>query len=87
MEECIICLDPVLSTRYAVLNGEGEYCKYHIECLQQWVQKSNIGCLTGLPVETYSIFDNDEKSTFIIQPEDDIFDELKHCFYIFCTCF
>jgi hypothetical protein len=55
---CLICLDEI-ENQYATINSEGEVGKYHLTCLQTWFTKNPYGIISRVPVETYTIFEND----------------------------
>jgi hypothetical protein len=56
---CIICSDPI-GNCYAMINNEGETEKFHLECLESWLSHSKTGIITQIPIETYSIYENNE---------------------------
>lgn len=57
-ETCLICLEDVDYSKYAIVNHKNEDSfKYHIECLQEWFNKHvNRGVLRNIPVKSYSIY-------------------------------
>jgi len=55
--ECIICLYKISDDQpYSMLNTKYEKAKYHIECLEQWINKSHNGILTQETITSYSIY-------------------------------
>jgi hypothetical protein len=59
--ECVICMKKLNDYPYAVINKKGESGIYHVECLEQWLNKShNRGVLQEEETELYSIYHNDQ---------------------------
>lgn len=63
---CSICFNKLNDTPYAMINDTGETGKYHIQCLEQWIQKSNRGTLIDKKTDTYSIYHDDKLIEIII---------------------
>ena len=54
---CLICHHVMnIDQPYSILNSPRETSKYHVECLEQWVDVSNIGILSQEPMKSYSIY-------------------------------
>ena len=43
---------------YSIIERCSEKGKFHVQCLEQWLQKSNNGIFTQDKIETYSIYQN-----------------------------
>jgi len=55
---CLICLDPV-NDKYAKIDNISETInKYHIECIDKWLNKSGRGLFTNDQIESYNIYDS-----------------------------
>ena len=52
---CTICFED-LNHLYGMMNLRGETGQYCMACLGTWSEKSRLGCLTGLPVSSISIY-------------------------------
>lgn len=57
---CSICFYKLNDTPYAMINDPGETGKYHVQCLEQWIQKSNRGILIEKKIDSYSIYHEDK---------------------------
>ncbi len=57
--ECPICLTIIGEDEYAIIDNTAETGHYHINCLNQWTKTSNHGILSQFPIETYTIYNND----------------------------
>jgi len=57
---CGICFIKLDDVPYAMINDDGEKGKYHVHCLNQWIQKSNRGILIEQKVNSYSIYHEDK---------------------------
>jgi len=57
---CGICFVKLDDIPYAMINDDGEKGKYHIHCLDQWIQKSNRGILIEQKINSYSIYHEDK---------------------------
>lgn len=46
-DECPICYEIILKNRvYVMIDNEGENGKYHVSCIEKWLNKSTNGILT-----------------------------------------
>ncbi len=85
--ECTICYEPILYSNFAMLDGIGESGYYHTICLQTWVRKSRVGCLTGLTNFSYTIYNHGvpQITIPIVKNEETIMEELADCWDTLCT--
>jgi hypothetical protein len=65
MTECPICLEQIDSSRYAIINSDGENGKYHVDDLEEWFSRHKTGILTQSLIKTYNVFENDEHTQTI----------------------
>lgn len=57
---CGICYNKLTDGPYAVINDQAEQDnKYHVQCLEQWVQKSKRGIILEKKIDSYSIYHDD----------------------------
>lgn len=60
-EECVICFNKLEHDQpYCKIDNKRENGNYHVECLEQWLQKSNNGLYTRDKIISYSIYHNSE---------------------------
>lgn len=58
---CIICYNKINSgDMYAIIDNKHEKGKYHVNCLEKWLEKSNHGLLSQDEIKSYSVYDNDQ---------------------------
>jgi hypothetical protein len=58
MEECVICQTPIDNKTYAFINNDHERGVYHINCLTEWLERTNTGILSEDKITSYLVFDN-----------------------------
>ena len=79
--ECLICSHPLCEDQpYAMINNNNEKGKYHIECLERWLETSNNGLLTQDKIMSYNIYHNNnliEQKNIISNNTDIIIENLS----------
>ena len=66
---CIICTYALEGQPFCRINNAHEHGKYHVECFEQWISRSNHGVLTQFPIQSYSIYHDNSLIETLIVPE------------------
>ena len=70
-KECIICFYIIADDQpYCMINNKNERAKLHVECLEQWINKSQNGLYTQDEIKSYSIYQMDRLIETIIIPQN-----------------
>jgi hypothetical protein len=90
-EECIICYEEIRADQiYAMIDQEGESAKYHVNCIEKWLNKSKNGILIQKPIEKLNLYFGNDKVCHmnLLVPEKVInYDQLDECCYEICIIF
>lgn len=71
LNNCIICYENI-NNNYAIIDSEKETkVKYHIHCLDTWLENSKRGIMCDENIKSYSIYNNNNEFIKTI----DIFDD------------
>lgn len=57
--ECPICFMSLADSPYAMIDNTAEKGRYHVECLELWLNKSRNGILTQDKVKSYTVYHQD----------------------------
>lgn len=57
---CSICYNKLSDSPYAKIDDPGEVGKFHIQCLEQWMQKSDRGIIVDKKITSYSVYHEDQ---------------------------
>lgn len=57
---CSICFVKLDDVPYALINDEGEKGRYHVHCLEKWIQKGTRGIMLDKKINSYSIYHMDK---------------------------
>lgn len=69
--ECVICAYDILKDQpYGMINNQYEKGKYHVECLEKWVNVSRNGLLTQYEIKSYSIYQHENLIEILELPEN-----------------
>ena len=77
-EDCPICFEKISKNKiYVMIDSEGENAKYHVRCIEKWLNKSTNGILTQNQIEKINLNINNETFSqlkLIIPDHDDDYD-------------
>lgn len=61
-EECIICYEELRKDEiYAMIDHPGENGKYHVHCIESWLNRSTNGILIQNPIEKLNLYMDDKQ--------------------------
>ncbi len=85
-DECVICYDEISKDKiFIMIDHPGESGKYHVQCIEKWMNKSLNGILVQKPIEKLNLLFEDKKiaEMKVVVHENIKYDELDLC----CTLF
>jgi len=73
-DSCVICFEDITPYHvYAMIDSPGETGKYHVKCIEKWINKSTNGVLTQTPIEKINLMVNEQPYSHmkLIMPDHD----------------
>lgn len=68
INNCPICFIDLEDSPYAMINNTSEKGRYHVECLERWLNKSRNGILTQDKIKGYTVYHEDTQIESIKLP-------------------